>query len=198
MFGKGIIKKYNNIENDFFEIDEDKKIARIELAFNSTDDIFDLNYKTKMPVLSDDFIDWIGSAFRIIPKKYKIALTVSFDDMRNMSGEQMQDIFKKNLILDYKSRRSALKNKNMIAYGLIGVGVVLFTAMIITTRLWQGDSIIKEIYKYVSDIATTVTFWEAMTILVVESHEERSYVMGLAKRFDSIEFRKTGEEKNET
>jgi len=198
MFGKGIIKKYNNIENDFFEIDEDAKIARIELAFNSTDDIFDLNYKSKTPVLSDDFIDWIGSAFKIIPKKYKIALTVSFDDMRHMTGQQMQDIFKKNLILDYKSRRAALKNKNNIAYGLIGVGVILFTAMIIISRLWQGDSIFKEIYTYVSDIATTVTFWEAMTILVVESHEERNYAMGLAKRFDSIEFRKTGEEKNET
>ena len=192
-----MIKKYKNIENDFFKIDEELKIAHIEIAFKSPSDIFDMNYLSKTPVFSDDFIDWIGSAFKIIPRKYKIALTVSFDDMGELTKNQMMDIFTKNIILEYKSRRSAVKKKNRIAYGLIGVGIVLFVAMIAITRLWQGESLAKEIFTYVSDIAATVTFWEALTILVVEAHEERSYAAGLIKRFDSIEFCKTGDEKNE-
>ena len=41
---------------------------------------------------------------------------------------------------------------------------------------------------YISDIATTVSFWEAMTILVVEQKEKRAYLKNLKSRFSSIRF----------
>ena len=66
---KNAFMKYNNIEEEFFEIDKEKKLAKISLSFDRVSEIFDLNYISKMPVLSDDFMEWITSAFSIIPSR---------------------------------------------------------------------------------------------------------------------------------
>ena len=49
-------------------------------------------------------------------------------------------------------------------------------------------SYIKPIFSYVSDIATTVAFWESMTILIVEVQEHRSYLIAVEKRFSGVNF----------
>ena len=77
---KNAFMKYNNIEEEFFEIDKEKKLAKISLSFDRVSEIFDLNYISKMPVLSDDFMEWITSAFSIIPSRYKIQVSISFGD----------------------------------------------------------------------------------------------------------------------
>lgn len=183
--------KYEHIEEDFFDIDKKAKIARVKLKFEKPSDIFDVNYISKLPVLSDEFLDWIGSAFKLIPLKYKIDLTVEYDDLEGWDEEQLSDVFKKNIMLEYRSAKNIEKRKNLIAYGLIGVGAVMFIAMILISRLWNADSLLKDVFFYISDIATTVAFWEAMYILVVERGESGFHRKGLAYRFDSIKFCKT-------
>lgn len=89
------IKSIVNIEDDFFDIDKEKKVANIVLNFDKPDDIFDLNYNSKIPVLSDDFLDWIASAFRIIPRRYKIKLDVRFRDLQGYDAETLEKIFEK-------------------------------------------------------------------------------------------------------
>lgn len=183
-----ILKEYEKIEEEFFDIDENQKKATINLRFNAPSDIFDINYISKKPVLSDDFLDWIKSAFDIIPAKYKINLDVSFSDMQGYSAEELNDIFKKNMMLEYKTSRSKRKSRNNIAFTLMGIGVLFFIGMILISNLWVSDSILQKIFTYVSDICTTVTFWEALTILVVENHENRVYSLNLLERFSSIKF----------
>ena len=160
----------------------------MHLGFDKPSDIFDLNSKTKLPVLSDDFMEWIASAFDYAPKKYNIDLDVTFTDMEGFDNDTLQAVFKKNMMLEFKKNESKARTKNNIAFSLIGIGVMFFITMILINNLWINGGFIKDIFKYVADIATTVTFWEAMTILVVENKERRSYMKNLIERFSSIRF----------
>lgn len=184
------VKEIVNIEKSFFDIDEKTNVAHIILSFDRPSDIFDTNYISGTPVLSDDFMDWIQSAFELVSPKYRIDLTVRFNDMSGYTGEQLSEIFRKNIDLEFKSKLNANRNRNKIAVGLVGIGVTFFIAMMLISRLWDTDSVWKEIFIYISDIATTVTFWEAMTILVVEQKEKRSYLRNLKHRFSAIAFEK--------
>ena len=187
---KNAFMKYNNIEEEFFEIDKEKKLAKISLSFDRVSEIFDLNYISKMPVLSDDFMEWITSAFSIIPSRYKIQVSISFGDYEGYSEQQLNDIFWKNIVLSAKSKRDSQRKRNSIAYGLIAAGIVFFAGMILTEINWDTESVMKPIISYVSDIATTVSFWEAMTILIVERKEQRSYLISVEKRFAGVSFEK--------
>lgn len=184
--------KYEHIEEDFFDIDKEAKIAHVKLNFEKPSDIFDVNYISKLPVLSDDFLEWIGSSFQLIPLKYKIDLTVEFNDLEGWNEEQLSDIFKKNIMFEHRTLKSREKRKNIVAYGLIGIGAILFVAMILINRLWQTDNLLKDVFFYISDIATTVAFWEAMYILLVERGESGFRRKSLAYRFNTIKFCKTG------
>ena len=53
------IRKYKQIEQEFFEIDEENMVARISLRFDSPDDIFDTNCCSRIPIFNDDFDEWI-------------------------------------------------------------------------------------------------------------------------------------------
>ena len=189
------IRESANIEESFFDIDTVNNTAKIVLEFERPEDIFDTNYISKTPVLSDDFSEWIRSAFRLVSSKYKIDLTVRFDDMENYTEDELREIFRKNIDLEFKSNFIANRSKNRIAFSLIGIGVAFFMAMLLINNLWDSASVWKDVFVYISDIATTVTFWEAMTILVVEQKEKRAYLKDLGTRFSSIRF--CGSEKSE-
>jgi len=188
---KEIIKKYENIEQEFFDIDEQNRIAVVKLHFEKPSDIFDVNYSSKRAILSDDFMEWVSYAFDMIPKKYKIDLEVTFDDFEGLSEEQLKEDYFKCLILDYKTGREKAKKKNKTAFILIGLGVGLFILMMLINKLWDNGGTLKEIFSYVLDIATTVTIWEAMNILLVEKTEENGRTSDHLLRFSSIRFTKS-------
>jgi len=184
------LKEFIDIEDEFFKLDKENKIAYMKLEFKKTTDIFDINSISKMPILSDDFIDWISSSFDMAPHNYKIDLEISFDDLEGYDNDALKNIFKKNMMLEFKKTRGQSHTKNLIAFSLIGIGIVFFTAMLLVSNLWKDGGVSKDIFAYIADIATTVTFWEAMTILVVENKERRSYMKNLYSRFANIEFKK--------
>ena len=187
---KAEIKQYEHAEEEFFDIDREAKLAHIKLSFARPSEIFDVNYISKTPILSDDFLDWIGSAFDLIPARYKIDLEVSFQDLEGWNEEALLDNFKKNIMLEYKSTLAKQRKKSHIAYALMSIGLVMFVAMMLINGLWNVSSVLKDIFLYVSDIAATVAFWEALTILVVERSESGFARTSLVHRFASIKFRK--------
>ena len=95
---KKAFESFEDIEEDFFDIDRKKGLAKIKLTFDKVSEIFDINYTTKNPVLSDDFLEWITSAFNIIPSRYKIELSVTFRDYEGYTETQLSDIFWKNIL----------------------------------------------------------------------------------------------------
>lgn len=179
-----------NIEEEFFTLDHEKKVAYLQLEFKKPSDIFDVNAITKKPVLNDEFADWIKSSFEYAPRKYKINLEIVFDDLEGYDQDELQKIFFSNIMLEAKKANNQTIAKSKIALGLIGLGVVFFVIMMLVTNLWQNGGIAKDIIAYVMDIGTTVTFWEAMTILIVENKEKRDLYRDLIKRYDAITFRK--------
>lgn len=186
LFGR--IRETAHIDESFFEIDNENRIAKIEMRFEKASDIFDVNYLSKTPVLSDDFLDWIGSVFRLVSSKYKIDLTVRLDDTGGYSEEELSEIFRKNIELEFRNRLKETRQKNNVAIGLIATGVLFFIGMMLVNSLWESSSVWKDIFVYISDIATTVTFWEAATILIVEQKEKRAYLKDLESRFSGIRF----------
>ena len=90
-----IIDKIKNIEDDFFVVDKESKKATVSLRFARATDIFEKNYVTKKPVLSDEFFNWIKKVFAVIPKKYRIDLDVRFDDMCGFDEAELKELISK-------------------------------------------------------------------------------------------------------
>lgn len=185
---KNRLNEFINVENEFYELDQENKKAIMRLEFNKVSDIFDMSLITKTPMLNDVFSDWVKCSFEYAPRKYKIDLDISFSDMEGYTSEEMKDIFLKNVYLEAKKTLRNVSLKNNIAYGLIVLGVLFFIAMMLINNLVKDGGIFKDIICYIMDIATTVTFWEALTILIVETKEKGDLGRNLMKRFDSINF----------
>ena len=60
--------------------------------------------------------------------------------------------------------------------------------MVAVGKVWPEGGILHDIFFYMSDIAATVTIWEALGILLVEGRETRLYLRNLSSRFSSINF----------
>lgn len=187
---KNIGKTLRDIESEFFELDHEKKLVFMRLEFAKSSDIMDTNAITKIPVLSDDFIEWIIAAFQYAPRGYRIDLDISFDDLEGYQEDDLKDVFFKNMLLEAKRHMKDTLKKNHIAFGLIAIGSILLISMILLLGLWQDGGIAKEIISYIFDIATTVTFWEAMTILIVETKQKRDLCFDFIHRFGGIAFHK--------
>ena len=186
---KKIIKKFE-VEREFFDIDDENKRTNFNLEFSSPEDIFDPNLKSGVPALSDDFVEWLKEALEYSPKKYKIDLNVTFDDLGEYTEEELKFIFQKNMMLEYKKMKRNEFSKNRLAYSLIGVGIVLLISTFTILSMWKNIGLIYEIFSYILDIATTVVFWEALTILLVEGRERKFYLKQIITRFDKVVFKK--------
>ena len=123
------------IGDRFFEMDHREKIAFVKLNFENPDEIFNRNYLAKMPIMSDDFISWIDSVFRLIPQEYRIDLEILFNDMQGYGEEEMEEIFRQNILLEYRAAFSEHRRQNKTAMKLLLTGVCLFIAMMATTAL---------------------------------------------------------------
>ncbi len=188
-----LLKKYLGIEEDFFTINKETGIAKVNLAFDSPDDIFDKNYEAKKPILNGDFLSLVRELFDYIPNKYKIDLTIRFKDMGDWTERKLKFIFDTNMIFEYRAKATRSKRNDRTAVGLLFIGLVLFLGMLYVKHVWQASSIVKDIFTYIADIATTVTFWEALYILVVVKRENMGDITNLVTRFSDIHF-KTDEE----
>lgn len=182
-------KDADNIEEKFFEMDEDEKITKINLQFKSPKDIFDSNIISKKPILNDSFNEWFSYCLKLAPTKYQLELHIYFDDLSGYSEEELKQIFVDNIILDRKIYNSSKKAKNNVAIGLIILGIILLIGNIIFTAVLPDD-LTKTIFTYILDIAATVTFWEALGILLVERNVHRTETIATLKKIKSINFHK--------
>ena len=184
------IKEVMNIEEEFFDLDKENKVALMKLEFDSPDEIFDRNSITKTPIFNDEFTEWLQSCFDYTPKGYQIDLDISFADMGKFKEEELQDIFNKNMVLEFKKSERQFLYKSKIAIGLFMTGLAFLVAMILVTTLWQEDRALKDIIIAIIEIASWVTIWEALDIFIIEHSERRKYMKRLKKKFKDIKFNK--------
>ena len=134
----------------------------------------------------DEFIEAIERPFDYVSSKYKIDLTVRFADMGGYTAEELDQILRMNLDLRIKGLLNDSRAQTKLANSLIVIGILSFLIMILISNHWTTESIWKDIFFYIADISTTVAFWEALTMLVVEKEEKRTHLRNLKNRFVSI------------
>ena len=184
------VEKYNHIEEEFFILDKENNIANISLEFNNPSEIFDLNYVTKKPILNDELTEWIYSIFELVPNRYKINLNICFDSLEGYKEEELLDIFKKNILLEYKKLINSQHRQRRIALSFLGSGILVLIITLLLTFLWNDGGVLKEVIAYILDVIVYVVMWEAVTILVVDSRERNFKIKNAIKRFNKITFSK--------
>ena len=181
-------RDFKQIEKEFFDVDDETGTAKVCLHFGSPHEVLDSNCLSKTPIFNDNFDEWLQYAFAMIPLKYRIALEITFDDMVGYTPDQLKDIFRKNLMLSARTLFQSIRSRDRIAVGLMAAGALSFIAMMLIGRLWEAGSFWHEVFFYFLDIATTVLFWEAAGILLVENREHRVTMRAFRDRFESIRF----------
>ena len=182
------IEAFEDVEKAFFEVDEERKTVRIPLHFETPEAIFDVNCLSRIPIFSDDFDEWLQASFDMIPDRFAIDLDLTFDDMQDYTEETLLEVFRKNILLSGRASVKALRERTRMAWALGGAGVIAFLSMVLIGHLWEAETLVHEMVFYFLDIATTVLFWEAAGILLVENREDRARYRGYVERFASIRF----------
>ena len=180
--------KVENIERDFFKVDEETGAAIVRLHFERPEEMFDLSCESEIPIFNDDFNERLTSTFAIIPEKYPISLEIAFDDMGDYAQDELKQIFRKNCLFSARSLSESVHKRDRLAFALLFAGFISFALMILIHHLWGGEGILHEMFFYLLDIATTVLFWEAVGILLVETREHRAIVREYRERFSSVQF----------
>ena len=182
------LKELKNIEHAFFETDEENKIAKVVLHYERPEDLFEENCSFETPLLSEDTLATIQRAFLLVPKKYKVELTLRFDDLESFTEEELTDIVIKNFGIELKSIEAASRRREKHAYGFLSAGILCFLFMFMLQRFWTADVIWNELFFFLLDIMTTVFFYEAVTILSLERREKMYLVKKMHDSFYAIHF----------
>lgn len=191
-------KQLNNlsiqdIEEQFFELDHENRVAQIRLEYEKPAAIFDCSTVSKIPKMSEVFIDWVIRCFELIPKKYKLDVDVVFADLDGYTEEELSEICAKNILLEIKIRKRRTERENRLALSLCAIGLLFILASIYIGNVWTDGGTAQEIVMFFLDIFATVPFWAAVEIYVVDSSEKRETVRNLLLRFHAITFRKKQE-----
>ena len=185
-------KAFMSIHDDFFQLDKQNKLARIDLTFDRPSDIFTRTVQAGIPVLCDEFRKWLMNSFDYIPDRYKLDFSVSFSDLEGYTEERLEEIFRKNMMLELRilGQKKRRRNRLVLVLCLIGLAFILFAAWL--NRLWMNEGTERNIVFFILDIVATVPFWGAMDIYLVEGSERRKTAANIRKRFSSISFHRKG------
>ena len=182
------LKEAREIHKEFFELDEDESIAHIQMEYENPSEIFDQNILTKIPRMSIDFIDMVIGAFELVPNKFKLDILVRFDDMEGYSRDELEEIYRKNIMLEIGILKRREDGQNKLALTLCALGLIFFFVSIYVGSVWTDGGTAADIVAFVLDILATVPFWGATEIFVVDGNEKRQTASNLAKRFHKITF----------
>lgn len=184
---KEIIHELRFIENEFFQIDGD--IVHLRLHYDSPDALFDSNAETKIPMLSDDFMEWLTETFNYVNRQHKLDIENELDDMGGFTETELADIFRKNIMLETKIRARETKRENDLAVRLFCIGVLMILLSIGVSVMWKEQGTAKEIVSFILEVMATVPFWGAGEIYFVSNNERRQRLMNYTRRFHRITFR---------
>ena len=157
-----MLEEWDSIERKFFKIDEEEKTAKIVMQYDSAEDWIDSTCLTDTPLISTEVLDQIRSVFGLAPRKYKVDLTLQFNDFGPYTETQMADILKKNLIIELKGKVNETRQRDRTAVCFIVAGLLSFLFM----------------------------FLEAVTILFLEKKEKLAEFRNLLDSVSAIHFEK--------
>ena len=183
-----IIGECAGAEDSFFDIDKESNTAEVLLRYDRPGDIFDQRYETKTPLMSQEFTDSIRDMLEMIPEKYKIDLTIRFSDPDGCDEQTLTEILRQNLRLEVCKASRKIHRKDIIASVLILIGAAFFAVMMLVHNVWGRDTFLNDLLFYIADLATTVTIYEALSILLLQQGEYRLDLNSLERRISSVRF----------
>lgn len=81
---------YKNVDKNFFDLDEEKKLSLVKLQFDKPSDIFDLSFVTKKPIVNDEFAQRIEDSFLAVPRHYKLDFEIMYKDLEGYTEEELK------------------------------------------------------------------------------------------------------------
>lgn len=189
-----IIGECAGAEECFFDIDKETNTARVTLQYERPDNVFDQRYETKTPLMSMEFVDRLRDTLAMIPTRYKVDFTVRFSDPDGYSEQTLADIFRENLRLQVCKSSKEIHRKNLIATALIVAGAVFFAVMMLFHSVWGRETFLNDLLYYLADLATTVTMYEALSILLLQQGEYSLDLNIIERRISSVRFELGGDE----
>ena len=181
-------KQYQDVEQQFFDLDDENNIAYLWRNFESPGEILDLNAFSKIPLMNSDFVVWLTSLFDYVPKKYKLDITVCFDDLEGFDEDELAEICRQNIMLELKVQNRKAVKTNLLALGLCVLGILMIILYFSLDFIWDSEGSLKEIIMFVLEILATVPFWGAADIFFVGNSEQREAVRSFRKRFHAIKY----------
>lgn len=183
----------------YFDIDKEKKEATVNLHYEKPDDIFDTHFLAKIPIISDDFINELFYALRVLPSKYFVNFNIYFDDMNGYSERELENILIRSMMMTNAEWHSDEKKSNKMAlfFALFGsiflVGLWVGTAILEANFSDVSNALPYRVFYYILDILITVILWEALTIYFVKKNEDRAKHISINRRLNVVTFKKIDE-----
>ena len=179
-----------SIHDDFFQLDKQNNLARIDLEFRAPSEIFSPTVQAGIPIVSEEFLTHLFNAFDFVPDRYKLDINVFFSDLEGYSEERLDEIFRKNLMLTLRILSQKTRRRNRLVLILCAVGLAFVLMNVWLDRLWADEGTAKRVVFYLLDIVATVPFWGAMDLYLVKGGKRRRTAANVRKRFNSISFRR--------
>lgn len=183
----------------YFDIDKEKREATVNLHYEKPDDIFDTHFLAKIPIISDDFINELFYALRVLPSKYFVNFNIFFDDMNGYSERELENILIRSMMMTNAEWHSDEKKSNKMAlfFALVGsiflVGLWVGTAILEANFSDVSNALPYRVFYYILDILITVILWEALTIYFVKKNEDRAKHISINRRLNVVTFKKIDE-----
>jgi len=180
----------------YFDLDDKKKEANVNLLYDNPNEIFDIHFLSKKPIINDDFLNEIFYALRVLPSKYYVNFNIYFKDMNGFSEKELEDIFVKSIMITNAEWRIEEKKSNKVGLFFSIIGIVFLIILWVLTAILEAkfsdisSMLAYRVFYYVLDILITVILWEAVTIYFVKRNEDRAKHLSFNRRLNVVTFKK--------
>jgi hypothetical protein len=180
----------------YFDLDDKKKEANVNLLYDNPNEIFDIHFLSKKPIINDDFLNEIFYALRVLPSKYYVNVKIYFKDMNGYSEKELEDIFVKSIMITNAEWRIEEKKSNKVGLFFSIIGIVFLIILWVLTAILEAkfsdisSMLAYRVFYYVLDILITVILWEAVTIYFVKRNEDRAKHLSFNRRLNVVTFKK--------
>lgn len=158
-------KRRDYLLEKYFNIDQTKRIATINLHYEQASDILNLTHSKDNYLINDDVINSTNDLIKMIPSKYKVEINLTIDDYMGYDKKQILSAFNDTIEMNYYQREQLSKYRNLKVGFLVAIGVLLLAAMVyIKLNITDSNNISSNIIPEVIDITAWVFIWEAVTV----------------------------------
>ena len=171
-----------------FDVDEEKKIVKLNLHYDKASDLLEEHLETKAPTFNREKFGVMKDIVSDFPVEYKADLNIKVDDYEGFTPDEMLESFDDAVDLTVISGTKAHRKK-WIQITLLLIGGILVLYLLARGLLgeWMGLSeTTRDVLKEVFDISAWVFVWQAVSLMFLTPTQDRMIYITLAKRIHEV------------